>query len=108
MENTTMKISFLVKVNNHSWLSPSGYSKWYQRHTEFLEGKLNQDDVYGYEQCIEHIAEYFGKQDEYKSSRNKDILNIERTIHIIDELDYTPIQPINLFKPKVYTIGETD
>lgn len=98
----------MVRVNNYSWLSPSGYSKWYPRHTQFLDSELSADEVYGLEQCIEHIAEYFGKQDEYTEQRSKDVLSIERTIRIIDDIPYTPINPINITTPKILTINETD
>ncbi len=69
------KTTTYYRVSNsdfNSWFCQSGYSKYYERLTLSHEGKLaNGEQVYGYEQALDHIKEI--KLHEYEGKLiNKD------------------------------------
>lgn len=110
MKNSTKVVTwFQVSCNEHSWLGPTDYSQYYKRLTMSRNGELPiGEEVYGIPQCIEHIAEYYGRQDEYTANRQKDVLAIELVTKTIEQIDFTPIDPIINERGKKITVAETD
>ena len=116
--NNIQHVSYQVKTSDTSWLSPSGYSQYYNRLTMAHEGKIAHSEVYGREQAIEHAKEYYETNDEYTESRRSNSVTIERVItqtcdtHKLEWKDgQTVITPIgyqtDLFSAK-YILREGD
>lgn len=108
MKNSKKRIHFQVAVNGNSWLSNDGLIEYTERYNMAVRGEISFNEVYGYDQCIQHIAQYYGKQDEYTEKRQKDVLTIEKVTTITETLEYNPIPPIPNAKRIIKTIAETD
>ncbi len=86
--------NYQVSVNGHHSLSKEGYSKYTYRYSQYFNGLLPYEQVYGKEQAIEHIAEYLGQVNEYQEQRRNETLTIEKVVTIVELVDYTPMAPI--------------
>lgn len=88
-------IFYQVISDDHYVILKDGYSKYKDRLRLFFDGFIPYEEVYGIQQCIEHISEYYGRVDEYQQQRQKEILTIEKVTCIVEKVDYTPIPPID-------------
>jgi hypothetical protein len=80
--NSNISTKYRIAVNGSGWLTEDGYSKYFQRLKMYDDGKIAQYEIYGPDQCAEHVAEYYAKADEYYESRQNDVLTIEEVITI--------------------------
>lgn len=97
--------NYQITVNGSYSLSKDSYSKYSDRYELYLTDYLSYEEVYGLEQCIEHIAEYLGRRNVCQKQRQTERLVIEKVITNIEEIDYDPIPPIpNIIKNGRVTI----
>lgn len=54
--NTTIQYR-LSLLNENCWFSELGYSKYYHRVDMYKKGIIDVNDIYGYDQCLEHMEE---------------------------------------------------
>lgn len=106
----TKSIEYRVAFSGgrNGYLGRDGYSGYHKRITMAINNEISHDQVYGYRECIQHIAEYLGKQDEYTESRQKETLIIQKITTITEQVKYIPIDPIINSSVKIKTISETD
>lgn len=88
---TTETIHYVLRINRNeastSYLSPQGYSKYYERLRQYHDDKIKHDEVYGLDQAKEHAKEYFATEDQYTASRRKEILTIEKVTTINEPIE---------------------
>lgn len=97
MNNTKCSERFEVSVGLHSTLCAEGYTQFYDRLRKKDKGELPEgEEVYGLQQAIEHVAEYYGTDDEYKESRQKEKLTIVKVITVVVDVPFVPIEPIRI------------
>lgn len=101
-------IFYQVLVDNDFVLPKEGYGKYKDRLRLHFDGFIPYKEVYGLDQCIEHVAEYYGRVDEYQQQRQKEILTIEKVTCIVEKVDYTPIPPIENSKREGVSIRIRD
>ena len=92
MKTTTF---YQVRVNDDYILSKNGYGRYSDRLRMYFDGFLDYEEIYGLEQCIEHIAEYLGMVDEHEQKRQADIIKIEKVVSTVETIDYIPLPPIH-------------
>lgn len=75
----TKSESYRVAINGGTTLGAKGYSKYYERCSMAVNGKLNEP-VYGLPQAIEHANEYRTKSDRYTEERQKASIQIIKVV----------------------------
>lgn len=68
----------------HAWLGNSGWSGYYKRLDLYHKGQIKHDEIYGEEQCREHIKEYLSIQNDYTKQQSKEFITIEKITTIIE------------------------
>lgn len=80
-------VYYQVQISLSVTLSCSDYSKYQQRFNLAMKGELPEGElVYGYKQAVEHVKEYYAKEDNYTKNRTKETLKIIKIITLTETI----------------------